>query len=273
MRAAALALLLLALPLRAAPELVAYETKHYTLLTDMAAAEVPEVTAWLEAMHATYRRVFRGEPVHALPKAKVRVFLSFDDYVAWGEMDDARGYYDREAHELVSYRGESVADLCSLLSHEGVHQFLNEFANKDGEGFPGWFEEGLAEFFCTTRLTPDKKRLRRERSPTYVRVVQERLSGGGLMSLRALWEYDVDQLPAEEAEAFYAHASLFVEFLVREQPKLVQELYRLKRGGASNRELMRKAFGEDRARHGKLEARWRAFLAHLPEPAEAPEGE
>lgn len=274
-RAVSLALLLLA-PAGglAQPKLVQHETEHYVLLTDLDPGEVPQVTAWLEAMHSTYRRVFRGDPVHRLPKAKVRVFKREADFQAHDpEMSDARGYYDREAHELVSYRGESVLDLCSLLSHEGVHQFLNEFANKDGEGFPGWFEEGLAEYFSTTTRTRDGKRLARQRSPAYVRVIREALPAGKLWSLAKLWGYDVDALPAEEAETFYAHASLLVEFLVREQPKTVQALYRHKREGAANGALMEKVFGKDPGKHAQLEARWREWLARLPEPAEESEGE
>lgn len=263
----ALLLLLLAAPLRAEPALASYETEHYTLLTDLDPAEVPAVTSWLEAMHATYRRVFKGEPVQELPKAKVRVYRRHEDFVAHDpEMDDARGYYEYEAHQLVSYRGDSLEDLCSLLSHEGVHQFLNTYANEDGEGFPGWFEEGLAEYFCTSQRTRDGKRLLRVRSPVYVRLIQEALRAGEVWSLGKLWGYDADALPAEEAETFYAHGSLLVEFLIREHPKTVQEMYRQKRAGASNAELMAKAFGRDPARLQRLEAQWRAWLAHLPAP-------
>lgn len=274
-RVALLALLLAATgaaPLRAEPELTSYETAHYTLLTDLDPAEVPEVTAWLEAMHTTYRRVFKGEPIQKLHKARVRIYRQERDFLAHDPaMTDTRGYYEYEAHQLVSYRGESITDLCSLLSHEGVHQFLNEYANKDGEGFPGWFEEGLAEYFCTSRRTRDGKRLQRVRSDVYVRLIRDALKQGALWSLGKLWAYDAEQLPAEEAETFYAHGSLLVEFLVREQPKLIQELYRQKRAGGSNADIMARVFGTDPARHKQLEARWRAWLEHLPEPAE--EGE
>lgn len=271
---ALLALLLLAAPLRGEPALATYETAHYTLLTDLDPAEVPTVSAWLEAMHATYRRVFKGEPVRELPKAKVRVYRRHEDFVAHDPaMHDARGYYEYEGHQLVAYRGESLEDLCSLLSHEGVHQFLNVYANKDGEGFPGWFEEGLAEYFCTSRRTKDGKRLLRVRSPDYVRLLREALGKGEVWPLGKLWAYDAEALPAEEAETFYAHGSLLIEFLIREQPKTIQELYRLKRAGKGNAELMEQVFGRDPARHQKLEARWRAWLARLPAEGGEDEGE
>jgi len=244
-------------------ELRTSETEHYTLTTDLGRREARRVERFLEAMHATYREVFPHEPVRDAGRATVRVLAARADYDAYGR-DDAdvafnanwRGYFARDRNELVSYRGEDMRELLSILSHEGFHQFAwAHMTPEDSAVLPPWFEEGLAEYF----RSHDTRRgeLRHSRQPHHVARVGRAIREGWVWTLDELWGCDPGAI--EDAlvfEAFYAHAHQFVSYLIDRERAAVLRIYRLKREGRTNEEIMAEVFGE--ADRGRLH---RAFVA------------
>jgi hypothetical protein len=249
-----------------AGELPSFETEHYTLFTDLPARrEVASLRDFVEAMHATYREVFPHEAVRKVTRPVIRVYAAQAAYEAHARADDTltfnanwRGYFSRGRNELVSYRGAQLADLFSILSHEGFHQFAWEFiVPPDAETPPAWFEEGLGEYFRATATRGGKLRL--ERKAYHIARVNRAVREGWVWTLEQLLGCNPAKIEDKDVfDAFYAHAYLFVEMLIVSDRKSLVRLYELKRGGAANDSIMEQVFGKvDPAR---LHA---AFVEHV----------
>lgn len=233
-----------------AGELKEHKTRHYLLKTDIQdARELKQIQLFLEAMHRSYRKVFKSEPVRELGLASVRVYASEAAARAYGQADHRggsntnwRGYYSRDRHELVSYRGPSLSDLFSILSHEGFHQFAWVYMTpKEAPALPSWFEEGLAEYFRTSTV----KRGRLEQKPLahHVQRVKRAQRENWIWTLPQILNSNPSLIKdPERFNAFYAHAYLFVRFLAERSKKSLQKIYRLKKEGKPNNEIMEAVF-------------------------------
>lgn len=238
----------------APPELAERRSKHYTLLTDLPdAREVQQVLRFLDAMHASYEATFKADPVRELSRPQVRVFAAHEDYLAFGRDDQDvgfnanwRGYYARDRNELVSYRGESLPDLFSILSHEGFHQFAWAYiVPPESDRLPDWYEEGLAEYFRTTALSGN--RLAHQFQRHHAERVQRAIREGWVWTQEQVWQCNPALLDDPlRFDAFYAHAYLYVRFLVQHQRKAVLEVYKLKREGRPSAEVIDAVFPADK---------------------------
>lgn len=249
-----------------AGELKEFKSRNYILKTDIKSArEVKKIKGFLEAMHRSYRKVFKSDPVREPGPASVRVFAAEADYRAYGQKDQGsnfnsnwRGYFARSRHELVSYRGDALTDLFSILSHEGFHQFAREYmVPKEASRLPHWFEEGLAEYFRSSRV----RRGALDRGPlTYhVRRVKRAQRDQWLWTLAQIWGCNPARLKdPDRFTAFYAHAYLFVRFLAETSKKSLQAIYRLKKEGKDNDEIMAEVFPK-----GKRERIYAAFCQYI----------
>ncbi len=250
---------------RLAGELVTHESKRYRLLTDLSdRGEVKKVLAFLDAMHVSYSAVFPDPPVRECPRPTVRVFASKRDYAAYGGADTEvafnanwRGYFCRDRHELVSYRGDTLGELFSILSHEGFHQFAREYIHHpDADSLPDWFEEGLADYFRTTRLRGRKLAL--ERKVGHLQRVNRAIREGWVWTLEQILRCDPAKVTDPDAfDAFYAHACMFVEFLIVRDKKALIRIYQRKRAGVATAAIMEELFGKADAQRV-----YAAFLDH-----------
>lgn len=259
----------LAVSAHADPDLAERRSRHYTLLSDLPDREVPQVLRFLDAMHASYEATFKAEPVREVPRPLVRVYASHDDYLAFGRADEDvafngnwRGYYARARNELVSYRGDGLPDLFGILSHEGFHQFAWTYIVPAGaDRLPDWYEEGLADYFRTTGLSGG--RLAHQFQRHHAERVQRAIREGWVWTQEQLWGCDPALLDdAARFDAFYAHAYLYVRFLIRTERKAVLEVYRLKREGRPSAEVIETVFPPER--RARLHE---AFLAFARDPS------
>ena len=251
-----------------AGELVRSETKHYVLLTDLAGKERRDLERFLEAMHKTYLDVFPGDAVRELEAATVRVFADQAAYNAFGAADgdvgfnqNWRGYYARARHELVSYRGATMADLYSILSHEGFHQFVWEYMVPEGADIlPHWYEEGLADYFRSADVRRGK--LEHVRKGYHVSRINRAIREGWVWTRVQLWDCDPARITDPLVfDAFYAHAYLFMDFLVAHARKRVKEVYKLKKQGRPSAEIIDEVFPAD-----SRDRLYEAFLRYAQNP-------
>lgn len=251
-----------------APALVERRSKHYTLLSDLPEAEARQILRFIDAMHETYDAVFPGEAVREVPPPRVRVYTRAEDYLAYGRADadvpfneNWRGYFARDRNELVSHRGPTLLDLNGILSHEGFHQFAWAWIRPpEADPLPDWFEEGLADYFRSGAL--EGKRLAHQFHRYHAERVQRAIREGWVWTQEQVWTCDPAQLtdPAR-FDAFYAHAYMYMRFLVQRERKAVLEIYKLKRTGGATAEILDAVFPPER--RARLH---QAFLAFAQDP-------
>ncbi|MCA8922068.1 MAG: DUF1570 domain-containing protein [Planctomycetes bacterium] len=250
----------------AEPELKEVRTKHYTVRSDLKGQELRELQHFLEAMFKSYSKTFKGEPLREGYAPQVRVFREQADYTAFGQSDSGvrfnanwRGYFSRSRTELVSYRGETLADLFAILSHEGLHQFMWGYGvPPEAEDFPDWFEEGLGEWFRTGRTRGST--LIQSTLTYHVERVRRAIDEGWVWTLDQILECDPAKLEdPDRFNAFYAHAYLLMDLLCAREPAVVRQIYLQKKAGKTNAEIMAEVLGTPE----KKERLYQAFLQHV----------
>lgn len=249
-------------PLSAAP-MRDYKTKNYDLKTNISASEVKLVKGFLEAMHRTYKKVFPHKAVRENGRAKVIAFQTKQGYAAWSRKNNSyfnentMGYFFRDKNTLVVHRGQNVEALCGILSHEGFHQFAWSYiVPKDSDPLPIWFEEGLAEYFRSG--TVRKGRLQKVTLDYHFRSVKDAIKGKRVWTLKQIWFSNPNSFKDVAVfNAFYAHAYVFMEFLVEHGQKMVKKVYKLKREGKSSKDIVDEVFPE-----GKRSKLYKGFLQY-----------
>lgn len=260
---AALLLALLSAPVQAkGPRLYEERTKHYTLLSDLVPQERRKLGRFLEAMHRTYSKVFKADPIKEVSRPTVRVYKRQEDYAAFCRSLDsnwsgnARGMFFRGPNVLVSYRGRDLPDCYSILSHEGFHQFAWEyFTPEDCRVPPDWIEEGLADYFRSKTIRSGK--LRHEVKGYHFRRVKRAIREDWVWTRPQLWNCNPGRIKDPLVfDAFYAHAYAMVAYLAEVSPETLKQVFRLKRKGMNNDDLIDEIFPES-----KRDKLYRRFLA------------
>lgn len=152
------------------------------------------------------------------PARKIQV-LVYDPVIFDGEFAGifrfrAAGFY----HGVIRVRGDTVVHtgLVRVLNHELVHAALDAAA--PSFVFPGWFNEGLAEWFEVRTL--GKRHLSAGEHAALVRTRNE----GGLLPLSTLSAPSFGRLTPGAAQLAYLQSYGMVEFLVRHHgPRKLRE--------------------------------------------------
>ena len=134
---------LLAAPLLAGGKLKTYQSRFYTIHSDMPPQVVQEAMLRLDAMALEYARRLRGFAPRSARRMDFYLFRDPKDYYRAGGMPGSAGVYTGD--KLMAIGGNRVREsLWHLLQHEGLHQFLHQVIHGD---IPVWVNEGLAEYF------------------------------------------------------------------------------------------------------------------------------
>ncbi|MDQ3440250.1 MAG: hypothetical protein M3478_07860, partial [Planctomycetota bacterium] len=149
MRFSAIALLLISVASvsgQTKPALRAYETRYYTIHTDLGRDAAREAELRMTRMAEEYRRRtsdFSGEIRKKLP---FYLFKREADYHAAGGTPNTAGEYNPNTLTLMAFAGDDGPNLQTwhAVQHEGFHQFADQVI---GRGLPIWANEGLAEYF------------------------------------------------------------------------------------------------------------------------------
>ena len=187
------------------------ESQHFVVYSDGSERSLRDYTARLERFHGLLRSRF-GAPAQNDTR-KLPVYL----------VDDARalriamphlpegidGYYTASENDIFAILIRGRDD--DLLLHEYTHHFM---ANAGQGQLPGWFSEGLAEYYATATVSaagaatfglPNRGR-------------QQQLQGRWLpmdQLLRARGSFDMDSQTARGA--YYAQSWLLTHWLLADQ--------------------------------------------------------
>ncbi len=215
-RFAALATLLAGIgPLRPAAaqgRLKSYQTRYYTLYTDLTGDAVREAQMRIDTMaEAYYARTkgFSGGSIRS--KLPFYLFRNLDDYYAAGGIKGSAGVFDGK--KLMAYAGERVSPATwHVVQHEGFHQFVHAVIGGD---IPIWVNEGLAEYFGESVYTGSNY-LAGAVPPGRVKRIQKWIKDGNAISIRdmmtkshELWNVQMSLVNYDQAWSmvhFLAHA-------------------------------------------------------------------
>ncbi len=131
-----------------------YQTKYYTVKSDLEAADAEALGAHMDATFESYLLLFSKLPLHLRRPARLALYLFADqeDYLAVlatrfgadGTGSGAQCITRGQQIAIASFRGEkSTESMKSSLQHEGFHQVARHFFPR----LPPWADEGLAVLF------------------------------------------------------------------------------------------------------------------------------
>ncbi len=121
-----------------------YETRYYTIYTDLPPQRVREAELRMNKMVEVYQkrtRDFSGAVRQRLP---FYLFSKEQDYLDAGGIEGSSGVFDISSQVLMAVAVEKSSETWYTVQHEGFHQFAHAVI---GGQLPVWVNEGLAEYF------------------------------------------------------------------------------------------------------------------------------
>ena len=197
-----------------AVDLVKYDSKYYTIYTDVDPEVEREAAARMTHMADEYHartQSFAGRINHKFPFYLYKVPA---DYYAAGGMKGSAGVFAGSSDgtgKLMAIAGERITPYTwHTVQHEGFHQFA---ASTIGFGLPVWLNEGLAEYFGEGLYTGDGF-ITGVVPPARLGRVQGEIRGDQMKGVKALMAVSGQQWAAEMNIRNYDQAWSMVHFLV-----------------------------------------------------------
>ena len=268
MRFGAIALLLLISVASASgqtkPAIRTYETRYYTINTDLGRDVAREAELRMTRMAEEYRRRTSGFSGEIRKKLPFYLFKSEADYHAAGGTPNTAGEYNPNTQTLMAFAGDDGPNLQTwhAVQHEGFHQFADKVI---GRGMPIWANEGLAEYFGEAIFTGDafvpgvvpQWRLAR---------IRKTLDANGFAPLREILSMPHAEWNKRISVTNYDHVWSLVHFLVHAEDGAMREKFTafLKDTAAGNR-APDAALREHLGGIVELEGKWRTYWRTLPD--------
>jgi hypothetical protein len=134
-----------------AGEMRAYETRYYTIHTDLGADDAREACIRMTRMFEEYRRRTAGFSGEVHRRFDFYLFQKQADYMEAGGLPRSAGVFTGDT--LMAVAGDRITGRTwHVVQHEGFHQFAKAVIR--GE-LPSWLNEGLAEYFGEATFTGD----------------------------------------------------------------------------------------------------------------------
>jgi tetratricopeptide (TPR) repeat protein len=229
-------------------------SRHFLVLGQSGEREARRVAMGLEEYRAAFARLLPVEHFNQSVPTTVIVFRDDREYGPFkplyrGETaSDVAGYFqpgDEVNYITLATGEESARGPSPTLLHEYAHLLVNNYFQRA----PLWLAEGLAEYYSTSRLSGDKKRLSLGR-PVKHRV--QALRNRALMPLADLFAVD-NQSPLyfeqDKRGLFYAQSWALAHYLLNGEGGArraqLASFLKLLAAGESDREAFRNAFQTD----------------------------
>ncbi len=191
-----------------ADNLRSYDTRYYTLHTDLDQDAVREASLRIDAMAQAYldrTKSFGGRISQRMP---FYLFSSPRDYYAAGGMEGTAGVFD--GRKLMAIAGKKTGgETWRVVQHEGFHQFA---AGCLGRDLPTWANEGLAEYFGEAIFTGDGL-VTGVIPPERLARVQHWIKEGNTISIEAMMKKSHDDWNMQLSIVNYDQAWSMVQFL------------------------------------------------------------
>lgn len=199
-------------PVSAKDSWISVRTKNFTLIGNAGEKDIRKVGLKLEQFREVFTRLFPKMIFNTPVPTTVVVFKSDSSYAPFKPGPNIAGYF--QPGPDVNYitlttevRGEQ--DPFSVIFHEYTHLLIeNTFPE-----VPVWFNEGLAEYYSTFRITDDQKISLGTPIGNHVFLLRE----SKMLPLRTLFEVDHKSPHYNESKKqgiFYAQSWALMHYLI-----------------------------------------------------------
>ena len=200
------------------PDLVAYDSKYYTIHTDLGPDVAREAAVRMTHMADEYRTRTRDFAGTVRGKFDFYLYGSAADYLAAGGIKGSSGVFMADddhgrgaGGRLMAVAGRRpAASAWHTVQHEGFHQFAHAAI---GRQLPTWLNEGLADYFAEGLYTGDDF-VTGVVPPWRLARVKKQITAGTFRPLVGLLAVSPEQWQAEMTMANYDQAWSTVHFLI-----------------------------------------------------------
>jgi hypothetical protein len=240
-------------------DLRAYETRYYTLHTDLPVEDARYVALRMTKMAEEYAHRTRGFSGAVTQRMPFYLYSSAEDYYATGAPRSSGGYFN--GRELVAVAGNLDDRTWHRVQHEGFHQFARQVIRGQ---IPTWANEGLAEYFGEGLFTGDGF-VTGVVPPWRLKRVKESIQAERFLPIVGMMQLSLDDWNADVNVTNYDQAWSMVHFLAhgeneRYQPAFGAFMVQIGRGKGWP-EAWKQTFGDTAG----FEQRWRKYWTELPE--------
>jgi len=248
-----------------------YTTRHFVVRSNTSEVYARALGVKLDSYYDQLKRMLPAllqEPLQTV-KASVILFERQDDYQRYArgnapQLVNNGGYYDGATRTIVTYRYNNSLQ---LYFHEILHSVMGEifkdhyFFRYSKPNWPIWFDEGLAEYFGSFRVSGNDIKIG-ARNKTKIAYLLNALHTGTFVGLADLLSAPSEKYSGQSMNLYYAEAWGLVDFLVKNEPynKALPRFYAAIKADADGRASFERFFGDDIR---DLDRRWRAHLWSL----------
>lgn len=241
------------------------ETSHYAIASTATQRQTEEIGRVVEELYLAYSNEFRPLPNFsaAHPKLKMKLYKNRDEMrhinpgLGWAEAFYRKPYCQ-------AYYSASEINPYHWMLHESVHQLNKEVAHLD---LAKWLEEGLADYFASSRLLKGRLVLGRIDSNTYpvwwadiiatTPSLATNLQNGSIIPLRSIISGHGGPGMRKNFNLYYLHWWSLTHFIF-ETPKYRSHAHALlEAGGAVN------AFEREIGKIEDVQPEWHAHVLRI----------
>jgi Protein of unknown function (DUF1570) len=198
---------------RARAQLHQYDTKYYTIYTDIDPDQEKEAAIRMTKMAEEYHARTKGFSGEIHSKFPFYLYKSSAEYYAAGGLPGSAGVFMSigSGGKLMAIAGQNSArQTWHTVQHEGFHQFAHAVIGGD---IPTWLNEGLAEYFGESIFTGDGF-VTGLISPWRMERLQDEINGGDTLSIPQIMKISPEQWASQLNIKEYDQAWSMVHFLV-----------------------------------------------------------
>jgi hypothetical protein len=262
---ALLAVLMLAgLCSRVDAQMKEYQTRYYTIYTDIDPQDEKEAEIRMTRMAEEYHertRDFSGQIRDRLP---FYLFKTSAEYYAAGGMKGSAGVfsYSGSGGKLMAIAGQkSSLQTWHVVQHEGFHQFAHMAIRGN---MPTWLNEGLAEYFGEAIWTGDGF-VTGAVPPWRFTRLKEEINAGQLKSFQSITHLTpqawADQLNIQNYDQAWSMVHFFVHADDQKYQPGLSECIREMSNGVDSEKAMRSTI----AQYAGVEDRWKSWWLEQPD--------
>jgi len=201
---------------------VSVRTKNFFMLGNTSEKEIRQVGLKLEQFREVFTRLFPKMRFNTPVPTTVIVFKSHSSYAPFKPHSNTAGFF--QAGQDVNYitlttELQGTQDPFSVIFHEYTHLLVNNTF----ENAPLWFNEGLAEYYSTFKITDDQKVALGTAIGKHVFLLRD----NKMLPFRTLFEVDHESPHYNESKKqgiFYAQSWALMHYLLIGKAGRVEQL-------------------------------------------------
>jgi tetratricopeptide (TPR) repeat protein len=198
-------------PVFAKDNWISVRTKNFLLVGNDSEKEIREVGLKLEQFREVFTRLFPNMVFSTPVPTTVVVFKSHSSYGPFKPHANTAGYFQagRDVNYITLTTELNSGDPFEVIFHEYTHLLVNN-TFKDA---PLWFNEGLAEYYSTFKMTDDRKVALGTAIGNHVYLLRQ----SKMLPLRTLFEVDHKSPHYNESKKqgiFYAQSWALMHYLL-----------------------------------------------------------